>query len=117
MRDQIVFEGEPELQGQSHHKAGTGRTKRFALRMRKNDHAECVFAGLETYCGEVADFRFLERILKAGEGAGGAHGQRLRSLINIADGEEPALTVGPVADVFPRAAGGEDLQEFGRESE
>src|ERR1700722_5685201 len=112
VRNQIVFHREAKLQCQPHHEARAGGPERFALRVRKDNDSECLFAGLEAHGGEIADFGFLERILKAGEGSGRAHRQWLGHLTNISNREEPSLSVGAVADIFSCATVGKDVQKF-----
>ena len=53
--DDIVFEGETQLQRQSYHQPRTGRTKRPALSMRKQDDAKVLLAGLQAYSRQVID--------------------------------------------------------------
>ena len=74
VRDQIVLDGKPKLQRQPHHKTRTGSAKRLTLGMRKQNHAECVFAGLQAHGGKIANLRLFECILKAGEGPAGPTG-------------------------------------------
>jgi len=70
VRDHVVFDGESELQRQSHHKTRPRSPERPALGMRKENDAECVFAGLQADGREIANLRVLEYLLKLGECAG-----------------------------------------------
>ena len=61
-----------------------------------------MFAGLQADGGEIADFGVLEHFLEFGEGSRRAYRQRFRHLIYIMDGEESAVAIGQIADVFSR---------------
>jgi hypothetical protein len=113
---QVVIQSQAELQSQSYHQAGTGCAEGFALRVREKNDSECIFAGLQAHGGQVADFCVFERALGVGEGSGRPHGKRLGHLSNIADGEQAAIAVSQVADVFSGAAFGEDVEKFRRKT-
>ena len=107
VRDQIIFDGEAKLQGETDHEAWAGHAEhaeRLALRMRKKNHPERVFASLQAHGRQIVDLCLFEYLLEAGEGARGAYRKRFRHLADVADGEESSLPVGQVADVFARAA-------------
>ena len=57
----IVFQRQPQLQGQAHHQPRAGRAEHAALRVRKKDDSEIVFARLQADCRQIADFRVGEK--------------------------------------------------------
>ncbi len=112
VRDQVVLEGESELQRQPYHQTRTGSSERPALGMRKQNHSEGMLAGLQADGGEIADLSLRKHFLEIRKAAGRYDRQRLRHVGEVMRGEQAALTVGQFADVFACASLGQNLEKF-----
>src|ERR1700733_1955620 len=114
--DHVVFQRKSELQGETHHQMWTGRAEGLALGMRKQDHSEIVFAGLQRDRGQVADVSFGEYPLEFREGSGAADREGLCHVGEILHSEDSALAVGEFADVIAGAAPFERIEKAWGES-
>src|ERR1700722_14123212 len=99
MTNDVILEGQPELQSQTYHQARPGRSERPAFSVRKQNHAEVVLARLKVPRSEVADIRFGENPLECRKGSDRRHGKRLAHLRKVLHGENSALPVSEFADV------------------
>ncbi len=75
------------------------------FRVRKQQHAKVVFAGLQTYHGDVANVVRGHRAPELLEAPARKSRKRLGHVRNIAKREEAAAPVGQFTDVFTCAAG------------
>src|SRR5262249_39449418 len=94
VHDHVIFEREPDLQGQADQQLEIGGAKQVALRMREQDYAEVVFPRLQANRGGVADIAFDQRLAELLEAPPGKCRQRLGHLEQVRKGYKAAAAIG-----------------------
>ena len=117
VHDHVIFQREPDLQCQTNQQLQIRRAEQTALRVRKKDHAEVVFAGLQADGSRVVNILRDQGLPELVESPARERRQRLSHFRHIGKSHKPAAAIRQFADVFSSATGVEVARKLRRETQ